>query len=68
VAIVCNLKNILDNRGIKQTWLADKVNVHRGTLNNIILNKYNTSLEVALKIAKALDMKVDDIFKLIDEN
>ena len=64
-----SLKELLDNRGIKQSWLAERCDIHRGTMNNIIMNKYNTSLEVALKIAKVLNMKVDDIFELIeDEN
>jgi len=60
------LKEILDERGIKQTWLADKVGLHRGTLNNIISNKYNTSLEIAFKIANILNMKIDDIFEWVD--
>jgi putative transcriptional regulator len=68
VAVVCKLKDILDNKGVKQTWLAEQVGIHRGTLNNIIANKYNTSLEVAFKIANALNMKLDEIFEWNDEN
>lgn len=62
------LKEILDERGIKQTWLAEQVGLHRGTLNNIIANKYNTSLEVAFKIANTLNMRIDEIFEWTDEN
>jgi DNA-binding XRE family transcriptional regulator len=61
------LKQILDERGIKQVWLAEKVNLHRGTLNNIISNKYNTSLEIAFKISKVLDLKIEDIFEWTDD-
>ena len=68
MAIKCKLKEILDSKGIKQTWLSEKVNIHRGTLNNIIANKYNTSLEVAFKIANALNMRIDDVFEWYDEN
>lgn len=61
------LKEILDSRGIKQTWLAEQVGLHRGTLNNIIANKYNTSLEIAFKIAYTLNLKIEDIFEWIDD-
>ncbi|QDY27177.1 helix-turn-helix transcriptional regulator [Clostridium botulinum] len=59
-----NLKEILKDRGIKQVWLAEQVGVNRKTLNNTINNKYNPSLELALKIAEVLDMNIHDIFKL----
>ena len=59
------LKDILNERGIKQNWLADQVSVNKTTIGNIASNKYNTSLEVAFKIADILDMKVDEIFYLI---
>lgn len=62
------LKEILEQRGLKQVWLAEKVGLHRGTLNNIISNKYNTSLEVAFKIAHELNMNMEDIFEWTDEN
>lgn len=62
-----NLKRILKKHGIKQVWLAEQVGVNRKTLNNLINGKYNTSLEVALKIAQVLKMSTDDIFKL-EEN
>jgi len=62
------LKQILLERGIKQSWLAEQVGLHRGTLNNLIANRYNTSAEVGMKIAYVLNMKFDDIFWLEEEN
>ncbi len=59
------LKEILDNRGIKQTWLAEQCEISNKTISNIVKNTYSTSLEVALKIAKALELNVEDIFQLI---
>lgn len=58
------LKEILEERGIKQTWLAEQVGISYKTLSNIINGRYNTSLDVALKIADVLNVKVDDIFYL----
>lgn len=68
MAVVCKLKEILESKGIKQTWLSEKVNIHRGTMNNIISNKYNTSLDVAFKIARALEMNIEEVFKWYDED
>jgi putative transcriptional regulator len=68
MAVKNKLKDILDSRGIKQVWLAEQVGIDKRTLSNMVSNKYNTSLEVALKIADVLNMKVDDIFQLVKEN
>jgi len=59
-----SLKEILEKRGLKQKWLAEQVGIDKRTMSNIISNRYNTSLEVALKIAEILEIKIDDIFKL----
>ena len=61
------LRVILAEKGIKQTWLCEKVEISKQTMSGIVSNRYNTSLEAAMKIAKALDMKVDDIFQLDEE-
>jgi DNA-binding XRE family transcriptional regulator len=56
------LKEIITQRGIKITWLASQANVERSTLNNIVANRYNTNIDVCIRIAKALDLKIDDIW------
>jgi putative transcriptional regulator len=66
MAVKNRLKEILDERGIKQNWLAEKVGVHTGTMTNIVSNKYNTSLEVALKISNILKEPVESIFQLCE--
>lgn len=58
------LQEILDERGIKRDWLAGKVGISYKTLSNLMQNKYNTSLVVALKIATVLKLPVDKIFFL----
>ena len=56
------LKEILDERGIKQTWLAEQVGVTRQTMSNLIKNRYTTSMEIAFKISKVLGVDLIDIF------
>jgi DNA-binding XRE family transcriptional regulator len=56
------LKEILDEKGIKQVWLAEKIGVTRGTISNIINNRYATTIELGFKIAEILNVDFDDIF------
>lgn len=58
------LKEVLEKKGIKQSWLAEQCGITKQTMSGICSNKYNTSLEVALKISEVLDEKVDDLFCL----
>jgi len=58
------LQNILDDKGIKQIWLAEKVGITRQTMSNLVKNRYTTSTEIGLKIAYVLDMDFNDIFYL----
>ena len=56
------LKKILEERGIKQTWLAEQVGVTRQTMSNLINNRFCPSLDIAFKIANVLGLKLDDVF------
>lgn len=60
------LKEILDERGIKNIWIADKAQVNNSTIGNIIKNRHNPNVEVAIRIANALNMKVEDIWNVED--
>lgn len=61
------LKEIMDERGLKQTWLAEQVGIDRSTLSSVISNKKGTNLETGMRIAKVLNLKMEDIFELIDD-
>jgi len=60
------LKEILDERGIKQNWLSEKAGITKQTMSNLINNRFNVSLESAIKIVKALDLKIEDVFYIED--
>ena len=60
--VLNNLKMILDERGIKNVWLAEKAGLNNSTIGNIIKNRHNPNVEVAIKIAKALNLTVEDIW------
>jgi putative transcriptional regulator len=49
---------------LTQQDLADQVGCSRQTIHSIESGKFVPSVELALKIAKALSCKVEDIFEL----
>lgn len=58
------LKEYRKEKDITQAELAKKLDVSRQTVNAIETDKYNPSLELALKIAETFNTKVENIFKL----
>ena len=49
-------------KGLSQQELADLVNATRQTIGLIEKGKYNPSLNLCIKIAKALDRTLNDLF------
>lgn len=62
-----NVREIRKARGLTQLKLAEDLRVTRQTLTAIENNKYNPSLELALKITKYFDMHIEEIFILEDD-
>ncbi|MCU5491197.1 helix-turn-helix domain-containing protein [Bacillus sp. FSL L8-0199] len=58
----CKLKMILADRMIKQSALAKRAGITDQTLSMIVRGKSEPTLRVAMRIAKALDMQIEDIW------
>jgi putative transcriptional regulator len=60
------VKNELKTLRAEQDWtqsdLADRVNVSRQTINAIEKGKFDPSLPVAFRIAKAFDRTIEEVF------
>lgn len=63
-----NIREIRKKRGIRQLQLAEDLRVTRQTMTAIENNKYNPSLELALKIVKYFNMPIEKIFILEEES
>ncbi|MBE5817268.1 MAG: helix-turn-helix transcriptional regulator [Clostridiales bacterium] len=50
------------NKGLSQTELAKIIGVSRQTINMIENNDYNPTVGLCLKICKALDCTLNDLF------
>jgi putative transcriptional regulator len=56
------LKTLRAEREWTQSDLADRVNVSRQTINAIEKGKFDPSLPVAFRIAKAFDLTIEQVF------
>lgn len=56
------LKQLRADKGWSQADLGEKLDVSRQTINSIERGKYDPSLPLAFDIAKAFNLKIEDIF------
>jgi molybdate-binding protein/DNA-binding XRE family transcriptional regulator len=62
--IVCDLRRVRTDRGLSQAELAARAGVGRQAINSIETGKYTPATEVSLRLAAALDCRIEDIFRL----
>ena len=62
--LITSLKSIRESIGMTQQELAERIGVRRETILHLENNRYNPSLEMALKIARVFDLKIEDLFEL----
>ena len=55
------IKEVLDEKGIKQTWLAEKLGKSYNMVNSYVQNRQQPRLEVLYQIAEILDVDVKDL-------
>jgi len=55
------IKEVLEEKGIKQTWLAEKLGKSFNMVNSYCQNRRQPSLEVLYRIAKILNVNVKDL-------
>ena len=60
------IKDVLDSKGISQTWLAKQLGKSFSTVNCYARNKYQPYLETLLEISKILEVDLKDL--ITDEN
>lgn len=62
--LITSLKSTRVAHGMTQQELAERIGVRRETILHLENNRYNPSLEMALKIARVFDLKIEDLFEL----
>ena len=55
------IKIVLEQKGIRQTWLAERLGKSFNTVNGYVQNRQQPRLEVLNEIAKILDVDIKDL-------
>lgn len=62
------IKKVLEKKGIKQIWLAEKLGKSYNMVNSYAQNRRQPSLENLYKIAEILDVEIDELLVKRDQN
>jgi transcriptional regulator with XRE-family HTH domain len=57
------IKEVLQEKGIKQTWLAEKLGKSFNIVNDYCNNRRQPSLEILFKVADLLNVDVKSLLK-----
>ena len=57
------IKEVLEEKGIKQTWLAEKLGKSYNMVNGYVQNRQQPRLEILYEIAKILEVNVKDLLE-----
>lgn len=60
------IKEVLADKGIKQTWLAEKLGKSYNMVNSYVKNRQQPRLEILYKIAEIIEVDVKEL--LVDSN
>lgn len=61
------IREVIEEKGIKQTWLAEKLGKSFNMVNGYVQNRHQPSLETLYKIAAVLNVSVKDLLVDNDE-
>lgn len=65
------IKEVLDEKGISQTWLAKKLDKSFNSVNSYVCNRSQPNLETLLQISQILNIEMKDLIadqEQIDNN
>ncbi|GAK37541.1 MULTISPECIES: helix-turn-helix domain-containing protein [Bacteroides] len=62
------IKEVLEEKGIKQTWLAEKIGKSFSQTNAYVCNRRQPSLEVLFQIAELLNVNPKDLLAEPDKS
>lgn len=57
------IKEVLEEKGIKQTWLAEKLGKSYNMVNGYVQNRQQPRLGVLFEIAKILEVEVKELIQ-----
>ncbi|MHC6180243.1 helix-turn-helix transcriptional regulator [Clostridium sp. JNZ X4-2] len=64
--LITKIRDYREDRGMKQSELAEMVGVRRETIVHLENGRYNPSLKLAMDIAKVFHTTVEELFEFED--
>lgn len=61
------IKEVLDEKGISQTWLAKKLDKSFNSVNSYVCNRTQPNLETLLRISQILNVDMKDLIAEVKE-
>ena len=61
------IKEVLDEKGISQTWLAKKLDKSFNSVNSYVCNRTQPNLETLLQISQILNVDLKDLIATQDQ-
>ena len=58
----CLIRQVLEDKGLSQKWLADAVKVDATAINRLIQGKHNPRVTLAIRIARQLGVPVASLW------
>ncbi len=65
--LVTKIRQYREERGMKQSELAEAIGVRRETIVHLENGRYNPSLKMAMDIAKLFGVTVEELFEFTDD-
>jgi transcriptional regulator with XRE-family HTH domain len=62
------IKEVLQEKGIKQTWLAEKLGKSFNIVNDYCNNRRQPSLEILFKIGQILNVEPKELINQLEQN
>lgn len=62
------IKEVLDERGITQTWLANKLGKSYNSVNAYVCNRTQPNLETLLQISQIFNVDMKDLISEVNEH
>ena len=62
------IKDVLEQKGISQTWLAKKLDKSFNSVNSYVCNRAQPNLETLLQISQILNVDMKDLIADQEEN
>jgi transcriptional regulator with XRE-family HTH domain len=61
IIIMNRIKEVLDEKGIKQTWLSEKLDKSYNVVNGYVQNRRQPSLDTLFRIAELLNVEPQEL-------